>query len=63
VSMLFPAKVTMVDDEREDEAIDIVIGDKYKGMVPGKKALAAIQPIAEPQGCKAATPTPGPTES
>jgi hypothetical protein len=63
VSLQFPAKVTMVDDEREDEAIDIVIGDKYKGMVPGKKALAAIQPIAEPQGCKAATPTPGPTES
>ena len=65
VGLQFPGKVTMDSDDREDETVDIVIGEKYKSMISGKKGLAAIQPIAQPEGCVTATssPTPEPSDS
>jgi len=64
VALQFPAQVKMVDDGREDETVDIVIGEKYKAMVSAKKGVAAIRPVARPAGCRPATtasPTPEPS--
>lgn len=63
VSRQFPAKIKMVKDDREDEGVDVVLGEKYKGMVSGKKGLAAITPKEDPRGCVKATPTPTPSAS
>jgi len=66
VALQFPSKVKMVEDDRSDDTIDIVIGEKYKAMVSAKKGLAAITPTAKPSGCTPATtaePTPEPSET
>ena len=58
VSLQFPAKVVMTRDDREDETVDVVIGDTYKAMVSAKKGLAAIKPKEDPRGCVRATTPP-----
>jgi LytR cell envelope-related transcriptional attenuator len=63
VSLQFPAKIAMVKDDREDESVDVVLGEKYKGMVSGKKGLAAITPKEDPRGCVPATTAPEPSPS
>jgi LytR cell envelope-related transcriptional attenuator len=56
VAMQFPAKIAMVQDKRDSEAIDVVIGEKYKSMVNAKKAAAAIKQKSGSQGCLPSTP-------
>jgi hypothetical protein len=51
VAAQFPAKVVMVDDQRDTEAVDVIIGTKYKSMIAAKKAAAAIQLKPEPDNC------------
>jgi len=63
VSLQFPAKVKMVNDKRDDEAVDVVIGAKYKAMVAAPKGLAAIKPKEDPRGCVHPTTPPAPTPS
>ncbi len=63
VSLQFPAKVAMIKDDRDDETVDVVIGDPYKAMVNAKKAAAAIKPKEDPHGCVQATTPPSPDPS
>jgi hypothetical protein len=64
VALQFPAKVKMIEDEREDETVDVVIGDPYKTMVSAKQGAAAITPKEDPAGCvQATTPAPEPSAS
>jgi hypothetical protein len=63
VALQFPAKVTMTDDKRDDETVDVVIGDKYKAMLSDKKGAAAIKPKELPHGCVRATTPPAPEPS
>jgi hypothetical protein len=63
VSLQFPAKVKMVKDGRDEEAVDVVIGAKYKSMVAAPKALAAIKPKEDPRGCVHPTTPAAPTPS
>jgi LytR cell envelope-related transcriptional attenuator len=58
VALQFPAKVTMVEVDRDDEAVDVVIGNKYKLMISAKKGAAAIKPKEDPRGCVHATTPP-----
>lgn len=51
VALQFPAKVKLMPDEREDESVDVVLGEKYKGMVSRKDGARAIVPAAAPEGC------------
>ena len=62
VSLQFPTKVKMVADDREDESVDVVIGENYKSMIGIKKGLAAIEPKEEPHGCVLATTPPATPE-
>jgi hypothetical protein len=55
VAMQFPAKVAMVQDKRDSEAIDVVIGEKYKAMVSAKKAAAAMKQKTGSEGCLPST--------
>lgn len=63
VSLQFPSKVSMIADDREDESVDVVIGEKYKNMITAKKGLAAIKPKEDPHGCVQATTPPAATPS
>jgi predicted amino acid-binding ACT domain protein len=66
VALQFPAKTKLVQDQRNDESVDVLIGETYKTMVSGKKALAAIKLKENPRGCVPATtapPTPEPNAS
>ena len=62
VALQFPTKVSMVLLKRDSEAIDLVIGEKYKSMVNAKKAAASIKPKAPAKGCLPATTAPAPTD-
>lgn len=65
VSLQFPTKIVMTQDDRVDDTVDVVIGEKYKGMVGGKQGAAAIRPKEDPRGCVRATspPTAAPSAS
>jgi hypothetical protein len=58
VALQFPAKVVMIDDKRDSEDVDVVIGNAYKAMVSAKKGAAAIRLKPEPRGCLPATSAP-----
>jgi hypothetical protein len=62
VALQFPTKVAMVADDREDESVDVVLGEKYKGMISVKKGLAAIKVKDDPHGCVRATTAPATPE-
>lgn len=51
VSLQFPPKVKLMQDDRPDTSVDVILGEKYKGMVGRKEAARAIVPAAEPAGC------------
>jgi len=63
VALQFPSKLKMTEDDREDDTIDIVVGEKYKAMVSAKKGVAAITPATKPRGCIPATTEPEPSVS
>jgi hypothetical protein len=65
VALQFPGKVKMINDKREDETVDVLIGTAYKNMINAKKGAAAIKPKEDPHGCvEATTPaTPEPSAS
>jgi hypothetical protein len=58
VSLEFPGKSRMIKDKRDDETVDVLIGEKYTAMVSAKKAAAAIKLKPIPDGC--VTPTTAP---
>jgi hypothetical protein len=53
----FPGKVKLVDDGRDSRTVDLVIGDKYKGMQSRAKAKAAIKMEPQLEGCTIPTST------
>jgi len=63
VALQFPGTVKMINDKRDDETVDVLIGTQYKSMVSAKKGAAAIKPKEDPHGCVEATATPTPEPS
>ncbi|HST81603.1 MAG TPA: LytR C-terminal domain-containing protein [Kineosporiaceae bacterium] len=69
VALQFPGSAKMINDKRDDETVDVLIGTAYKNMVSAKAAAAAIKPKEDPHGCVEATipatpePTPKPSAS
>jgi hypothetical protein len=61
VALQFPAKVLLIRDGRDSRTVDVVLGEKYRGMVSRKRAAAAIAPIPAPEGCIEQSATPSPT--
>lgn len=51
VALQFPAKVKLMQDGREGGSVDVVLGEKYKGMVSRKQGARAIVPAAVPEDC------------
>jgi hypothetical protein len=58
IALEFPGKVLLVKDARDSRTVDLVIGEKYKGMVTRLKAKAAIKPKPQPEDCITPTVTP-----
>jgi predicted amino acid-binding ACT domain protein len=56
VSLQFPPTVELMQDGREDDSIDVILGDKYTGMIGRKEGARAIVPAAEPEGCVSSSP-------
>jgi hypothetical protein len=66
IALEFPGKLTLVNDKRDSRTVDLILGERYKGMQARAKALAAIKPKPQPEGCvvpPSTTPTSGPTAS
>jgi hypothetical protein len=61
IGLQFPKTIKMVQDDREEDSVDVRIGEKYKGMVSGKKGAEAIRPVEEPRGCIPPTTAPATT--
>jgi hypothetical protein len=57
VALQFPGKVKMVKDARGTRDVDLVLGEKYKGLLGRKQAGAASAPKPEPVGCIPAAAT------
>jgi hypothetical protein len=51
VARQFPGKVQMTQDSRDNRTVDVVLGQRYKGMQVRAKAAAAIKPKPMPDGC------------
>ncbi|MBT0767310.1 LytR C-terminal domain-containing protein [Kineosporia sp. J2-2] len=60
VALQFPGRVKLVPDPRarDDHAVDVVIGSRYKAMTGRTAAAAAIAPAPTPRGCLRATTAP-----
>jgi hypothetical protein len=57
VSLQFPPKVKLVEDDgRDDDSIDVILGEKYTGMVSRKEGARAIVPAPVPDGCVPPSP-------
>jgi hypothetical protein len=50
--------VTVVDDGRGSDTVDLVLGVAYKAMVPRPQASQAIAPVPTPVGCRRVTAGP-----
>jgi hypothetical protein len=51
IALEFPGKVSLVKDARDTKTVDLVLGERYKGMQTRAKAVKAIKPKTEPDGC------------
>jgi LytR cell envelope-related transcriptional attenuator len=51
IALEFPGKVLLVNDARDTKTVDLVLGERYKGMQTRAKAVKAIKPKSEPDGC------------
>ena len=51
VSLQFPAKVELTKDDRHDGTVDVILGQKYKGMIGRMEGARAIIPAPTREGC------------
>jgi hypothetical protein len=62
VALQFPGKIRLVKDGRDDDTVDVVLGQSYRGMVARSKAAKAIAMKPDPAGCTiVSTSSPGPS--
>jgi hypothetical protein len=57
VARQFPGSIRLVRIKRSDDSVDIVIGQKYAGMVSRSQGAAAIVMKADPAGCLITKPS------
>ncbi len=63
VALQFIGPVKLVRDKRDDQTVDVLLGEKYTQMLSRKKAAAAIQPKDEPTNCVPVTTPAAPVPS